>query len=186
MHNQTAQPPHHLTLDAFTKHYFDLFALPFTFNINLEQLEKNYKIQQIKAHPDQFTQKNMQLWATRYLAHLYTAKQTLMHIDKRAIYWCKIHHIELSAQQNALPQTVMAMFDWQEGMQSNSTNPAIIQAIAEHSQFLISNFLTSFAQVQLNISLNTNCNEALNKAKATLQLYVKSLELLENFKRKYL
>jgi Fe-S protein assembly co-chaperone HscB len=98
------------------KNYFEIFSLKPSFQINTDQLQKNFLILQARCHPDQFNQssqsqqKNL---AIQMSATLNQAKSTLENPAKRAAYCTQLCGVDLN-QSKAELAIIQQQFIWQE------------------------------------------------------------------------
>lgn len=103
-----------------TQNYFEIFNFPVQFNIDLNKLQKSYRLIQAEIHPDKFVsaskiEKHQSLIKSTEVNDAY---QTLKDPIKRAKYLIKIN---LKSEQNnsALPPDfLMQQMEWEEHLES--------------------------------------------------------------------
>ncbi len=84
------------------QNYFQIFNLPISFNINLEELEKSYEILQQKNHPDiNLTSSQEYSYKIEFLAKINMAFQTLKKPITRAFYLFQLETNINLQQENA-------------------------------------------------------------------------------------
>jgi len=107
---------------AATRNYFELFQLPALFQLDLEQLDRQYREIQTRVHPDKAahlsdTEKRLALqWATLANEAYRTLKQPL----ERARYLLRIHGVETREEDNtAMPKEfLLEQIEWREELQA--------------------------------------------------------------------
>ena len=69
---------------------FQLFGLPYQFQLDEQQLRHKFLALQQKVHPDQFAQASPQekRLAVQYSTRVNEAYQRLKNPTERAVYWC--------------------------------------------------------------------------------------------------
>ncbi len=102
--------------------YFELFGLSPAFNIDLSQLESNYRKIQSESHPDRFvtapTAEKLESMQTATLANM--AYQTLKHPAGRAKYLLELQGIiAISDANTAMPTDfLMQQMEWREALEN--------------------------------------------------------------------
>ena len=100
------------------QNYFSLFKLLQQFNIDLTQLNANYRVLQSESHPDRYvTASSAEKLRSLQLATLANeAYQTLKNPANRASYLLQLHNIEAAAQTNTtMPADfLMQQMEWHE------------------------------------------------------------------------
>ena len=100
------------------QNHFSLFKLPQQFNIELAQLNANYRVLQSESHPDRYvTATSAEKLRSLQLATLANeAFQILKNPASRASYLLQLHHIEAASQTNtAMPADfLMQQMEWHE------------------------------------------------------------------------
>lgn len=102
------------------QNYFALFQLPQQFELDLAQLDSQYRKLQAEVHPDKFVNaspaERMQSMQMATLAN--EAYQTLKHPTSRARYLLQLQGIATDEENNtAMPADfLMAQMEWREAM----------------------------------------------------------------------
>jgi len=83
-------------MDILRKNYFDLFGLRIDTKIDLDRLEKNYKLLQKKFHPDKYASatNNEKKIALQISSFINDAYKTLSDLPERISYILKINNFE--------------------------------------------------------------------------------------------
>lgn len=103
------------------QNYFDLFELPEQFTVDVSALEIAYRVVQTRVHPDKFVgaadadKRAAVQWAS-YVNQAYT---TLKNPQKRAVYLCELHGVEIKEEQNTAMPTdfLMQQMMWREAVE---------------------------------------------------------------------
>jgi molecular chaperone HscB len=102
------------------QHYFDIFDLPVSFDINKQQLKTSFNAQIIQFHPDKFSDETMRNQAVQNTSLLNTAFNTLDNDLERAAYLLELNNInafdEKDTQMNS--SFLMEMIDLQEALET--------------------------------------------------------------------
>jgi molecular chaperone HscB len=102
------------------QHYFDIFDLPVSFDINKQQLKTSFNAQIIQFHPDKFSDETMRNQAVQNTSLLNTAFNTLHNDLERAAYLLELNNInafdEKDTQMNS--SFLMEMIDLQEALET--------------------------------------------------------------------
>ena len=104
-----------MTLD----NYFNLLALPISFEIDKNKLNDNYHEIQKSIHPDNYANSSdaERRLSVQKTAQVNDALATLKDPLKRAIYLLSLHEIELSAQDNKMdPMFLMEQMELRENL----------------------------------------------------------------------
>jgi len=93
------------------QNYFQIFNLPISFNINLEELEKSYEILQQKNHPDiNSTSSQEYFYKIEFLAKINAAFQTLKKPITRAFYLFQLEtNINLQEENAAIKPNIQLL-----------------------------------------------------------------------------
>jgi len=109
----------HTNIQAKLKqNYFEFFNLPLEYEINLIKLKKSFLAAQTQYHPDKLL--DYKLLANQLSAYTNEAFNTLKNPAQRAIYWCKLHNINIKIQIDIeiLEQTIQ----WHEELEQQEKN----------------------------------------------------------------
>ncbi|SMF97607.1 molecular chaperone HscB [Methylomagnum ishizawai] len=106
---------------AATRDYFELFQLPVSFQLDLDQLDRHYREIQARVHPDKAahlsdSEKRLSLqWAT--LAN--EAYQTLKKPLDRARYLLRLQGVDTAEESNTQMPTefLLEQIEWREELQ---------------------------------------------------------------------
>lgn len=109
-----------------TQSYFELFGLEPKFNVDLVNLESNYRKIQSASHPDRFVTAT----STEKLASMQTATlaneayQTLKSPTLRAAYLLGLQGIDAIAENSTTMPVdfLMQQMEWREAVEDNATN----------------------------------------------------------------
>jgi len=107
-----------------TQNYFEIFNFPVRFNIDLNKLQKSYRIIQSKIHPDKFVsaseiEKKQSLMKSTEINDAY---QTLKNPIKRANYLIKINLQSEIKDTNLPPEFLLQQMEWEEHLESIEEN----------------------------------------------------------------
>ena len=98
--------------------YFELFAVPVDYNIDLATVNKHYLELQRTVHPDRHANASSRdkLMAVQSTAEINDALQTLKHPVKRAEYMLSELGVDIRAEQQTLqdPMFLMQQMEWRE------------------------------------------------------------------------
>lgn len=122
--------------------YFELFAIPVDYNIDLATINKHYLELQRAVHPDRHASSNSRdkLLAVQNAAEINDALQTLKHPVKRAEYMLSELGVDIRAEQQTLqdPLFLMQQMELREELEEleNAADPdaAIAQFEAQIKQ----------------------------------------------------
>jgi molecular chaperone HscB len=136
---------------AATRNFFELFQLPPVFQLDLDQLDRQYREMQARVHPDKAahlsdTEKRLFLqWAT--LAN--EAYSTLKRPLDRARYLLRIHGVDTREEDNtAMPaEFLLEQIEWREELQSAMTlrSPAALDRLSARLRSEMDSLLSSLA-----------------------------------------
>ncbi len=116
----TAMPLLHAGFLEYMQNYFALFQLPQQFELDLTQLDSQYRKLQAEVHPDKFVSaspaERMHSMQMATLAN--EAYQTLKHPTARARYLLQLQGITTDEENNtAMPADfLMAQMEWREAI----------------------------------------------------------------------
>ena len=94
-----------------TQNYFELFALPVTFDIDSQRLSENYRELQKRVHPDKFANASEQerRIAMQQASFINEAQQSLKDPVARASYLLTLHGVELNLEKETTSDTMFLM-----------------------------------------------------------------------------
>jgi len=146
--------------------YFDLFALPHSFSLDLSQLSSAFQALQKTAHPDKFAHASAQeqLLAVQKSATINDAYQTLKNPLKRAEYILLERDTDMPSEQASFQDNffLMHQMELHEMLEELSTADDVDSAVDQARETLDTEFQTLF--IQLEQLLQTHSNEADTKA----------------------
>ena len=129
---------------------FELFHLPTSFDIDLEQLESQYLRLQKQYHPDRFAARtpSEQATAAQQCARINDAYQTLKAPLTRAQYLLEQAGVHLQSEAATFQDTafLMLQMQWQEELEALKTTPAQLPDFAQKIQVQYETHLQSLAQ----------------------------------------
>lgn len=118
--------------------YFELFAIPVDYNVDLATVNKNYLELQRAVHPDRHANASSRdkLLAVQNTAEINDALQTLKHPVKRAEYMLSELGVDIRAEQQTLqdPQFLMQQMELREELEELTTSADPDAAIAQFEQ----------------------------------------------------
>ena len=145
--------------------YFDLFALPNNFELDLAQLSAAFQTLQKTAHPDKFAHASSQeqLLAAQKSATINDAYQTLKNPLKRAEYLLKQRGTEMPAEQASFQDTMFLMrqMELHELLEDLPQAKDVDGAVNEANEILDTEFQTLFCQLQQLIQNNDSASDQL-------------------------
>lgn len=104
----------------FRQNYFDLFGLAQSFQVDIAQLEQQYRALQARVHPDKFAHlpDAEQRMAMQRATLVNEAYQTLRNPLRRARYLLSLHGVNTQEETNtAMPQDfLLAQMEWREAI----------------------------------------------------------------------
>ena len=114
--------------------YFELFAIPVDYNIDLATINKHYLELQRAVHPDRHANASSRdkLMAVQSTAEINDALQTLKHPVKRAEYMLSELGVDIRAEQQTLqdPMFLMQQMELREELEELATTSDPDSAIA--------------------------------------------------------
>ncbi|MFA6013630.1 MAG: Fe-S protein assembly co-chaperone HscB [Gallionellaceae bacterium] len=122
----------------FKDNFFILLSLPVGFQVDLQQLEQNFRALQAQVHPDKFShlpeaerRVSMQ-WSTR----VNEAYQTLRKPIDRARYLLSLQGVDTQEETNtAMPMDfLMQQMEWRESIEAAKTSAQLEALLAELNQ----------------------------------------------------
>ena len=137
----------------FGQNYFELFQLPVTFSIDLEDLENRYFEPHKTSHPDRFVDASDQekRLAVQWTMQINEAYQNLRDPLARAIYLLKQSGIELADNPQMSATFLVQQIELREEIDSIETHPdgseqveALIRSISEQTVELQQQFITAY------------------------------------------
>ena len=158
----------------FTKNHFELFALPVSFDIDTQALERAYRDLLREVHPDRFAaasdaEKRLAAqWAMRANEGYQTLKSPL----KRGRYFLRINGIDTEEETNtAMPvDFLQQQMEWREAVEARSArDEARLDALAAHR---LDEEKIMFETLQLQLSASAMLSAA--------RLTVRKLRFIEN------
>ncbi|MBE0376737.1 co-chaperone HscB [Pseudoalteromonas prydzensis] len=118
--------------------YFELFAIPVDYNVDLATVNKNYLELQRAVHPDRHANASSRdkLLAVQNTAEINDALQTLKHPVKRAEYMLSELGVDIRAEQQTLqdPLFLMQQMELREELEELTTSADPDAAIARFEQ----------------------------------------------------
>lgn len=104
----------------FQQNHFDLFGLAQSFQIDIAQLEQQYRALQTLVHPDKSAHLPdvEQRLAMQRATLVNEAYQTLRNPLRRARYLLSLHGVDIQEENNTLmpPDFLMAQLEWREAV----------------------------------------------------------------------
>lgn len=104
----------------FQQNHFDLFGLAQSFQIDIAQLEQQYRALQTLVHPDRSAHlaDAEQRLAMQRATLVNEAYQTLRNPLRRARYLLSLHGVDIQEENNTLmpPDFLMAQLEWREAV----------------------------------------------------------------------
>jgi molecular chaperone HscB len=121
--------------------YFELLAMPATFQIDKKQLQANFKQKAAQFHPDNNQASN----AIMMFADLNEAYQTLLSNAKRAFYLLQMQGIATNIDSSMQDFDFLSkQLDFQEELE-NATKIETLEALQEQLDALIQQYFDDFA-----------------------------------------
>jgi molecular chaperone HscB len=118
--------------------YFELFAIPVDYNVDLAKVTKNYLELQRAVHPDRHANASSRdkLLAVQNTAEINDALQILKHPVKRAEYMLSELGVDIRAEQQTLqdPLFLMQQMELREELEELTTSADPDAAIAQFEQ----------------------------------------------------
>ena len=115
--------------------YFELFELPFQFELDSAKLTETYRQLQRSVHPDRFAHadEHQQLLAVQKSAQVNDAFETLKHPLSRAVYMLGEKGIDLQIEQKTLqdPAFLMQQMEYREQIEDISEQDDPLDAIED-------------------------------------------------------
>lgn len=106
---------------TLTQDFFTLFGLKQRFNLDLEQLQQQYRELQASVHPDRFVDSGpaQQRLAMQSSARVNEAYQTLRQPVDRARYLLSLNNIDTEEESNTAmpPDFLMMQMEWREAVE---------------------------------------------------------------------
>ena len=138
--------------------YFELFALPVSFDIDLGKLSSAFQALQKTAHPDKFAHASAQeqLLAVQKSATINDAYQTLKNPLKRAEYILSQRGVDMPSEQASFQDSsfLMHQMELHEMLEDLSHDDDADAALEAASEVLDSEYQTLFCQLQQRIQDN--------------------------------
>lgn len=105
----------------FKQNYFDLFDLPFQFEVDLARLSDKYRELQRHSHPDRYADQGEQEQrvAMQASSHLNMAMDTLKHPLPRATYILSLQGIDLNSETDTKMDHgfLFKQMEWRESLE---------------------------------------------------------------------
>ncbi|MEZ5653958.1 MAG: Fe-S protein assembly co-chaperone HscB [Burkholderiaceae bacterium] len=105
--------------------HFEFFALPETFELDLEALEAAYRRVQASVHPDRFANapQAQRRYAMQLASRANEAVRVLREPLSRARYLCELHGVEVGAESNTVmaPEFLELQMSWREALEDART-----------------------------------------------------------------
>ncbi len=153
-----------------SKNFFQLFALPISFDIDMSNLMDAYRSLQKVVHPDHFasgTDKEKRL-SIKMAAHLNEGVDTLKKPVKRAIYLLRLQGIDVDFEKNTAmsPMFLMDQMELREQLEvvGKQADPfvaidVLYERIASMQNARIDDFKAAYNKITNNIdSVGNNSN----------------------------
>ena len=151
------------------QNYFELFQLPVSFDVDVEDLANRHRAIIARVHPDQFAHKSVmeQRVALQWAPFANEAFDTLKSPIARAQYLLKLNAPELAvegARVNLPPEFLMQQMQWREALEEGDTAGVLVEV----------------AQVQTDnqVQLRDAC---VQQDWAKLQTILAQAQFIENF-----
>jgi len=154
-----------------SKNFFQLFALPVSFDINMSKLMDAYRSLQKVVHPDHFasgTDKEKRL-SIEMAAHLNDGVDTLKKPVKRAIYLLKLQGVDVDFEKNTAmsPMFLMDQMELREQLEvvSKQSDPfaaidTLYERIASMQMERIEDFKIAYDRIANDIDSGGNSTNA--------------------------
>lgn len=108
---------------------FDFLALPESFDVDLDALERAYRTVQDRVHPDRFASapQAQRRVAAQMAARANEALTVLRDPLSRARYLCELHGVEVAAESNTAmdPEFLMQQMRWRETLDEARQAPDV-------------------------------------------------------------
>lgn len=144
----------------FSQNYFELFALPVSFEVDLEQLNARYRDLQRQMHPDRYAgagdrEKRLSAqWTTQINAAYGTLKSPL----NRAMYLLELHDLSIAENPDLEPMFLMEQIELREALEEIEANDGPMDKL-DHFKAEVAGVLkglsTEFSQAFDTGELNT-------------------------------
>jgi molecular chaperone HscB len=146
--------------------YFELFKLPFHFELEVAGISNTYRDLQRTVHPDKFANagEHEQLLAVQKSAQVNDAFQTLKHPLRRAEYMLSVQGIDLQIEQKTLQDSafLIQQMELREQLEDIAQLDDPDEQIEAFEQDV--NALTSELYQQLTPMLESSCKVTLENA----------------------
>ncbi len=139
------------------RNYFQLFALPVSFEINRSNLTERYRDLQRKVHPDKFanaTDRERRL-SVQQAALINEAFETLKSPLRRARYLLELHGLAVNDESNTVmdPAFLMQQMEWRESLEEIAAGKdidglaAFIDDVSQQRKGLVNRLGAFFAEI---------------------------------------
>ena len=142
-----------MSKDILHRNFFELFGLPVSYDVNLNQVQQQYMALQKKVHPDNFVngsdqEKRISMQQTSWINE---AQTTLKDPVLRAIYLLKLKGVDFSLENETTMDAafLMQQLEMRERLENikNETNPIDqLDAIAKSVKATTKTMMEKFAQ----------------------------------------
>ena len=143
--------------------YFDLFAIPHSFDVDLAKLSAAFQTLQKTAHPDKFAHASSQeqLIAVQKSATINDGYQTLKNPLKRAEYMLQQRGTDMPSEQASFQDTLFLMrqMELHEMLEDLPHANDIDGAVNEANEVLDSEYQTLFCQLQQLMQDNNQASD---------------------------
>ena len=142
-----------MSKDILTSNFFELFDLPVSYDVDLNQIQQQYMKLQKQVHPDKFAngsdqEKRISMQQT---SKINEAQATLKDPVLRAIYLLKLKEIDFSLENETTMDAafLMQQLEMRERLENikNETDPLdVLDSIAKDVKVSTESMMDSFAQ----------------------------------------
>lgn len=123
------------------QNYFELFQLPVSFDVDVNDLTARHRAVIARVHPDQFANKSAveQRMALQWATFANEAFDALRSPVSRAHYLLKLHAPELAEHEARVPLPpafLMRQMEWREALEDGQSDSVRSEVQAEHAAAL--------------------------------------------------
>ncbi len=151
---------------VLTQNHFELFSLPVSFDLDLQQLSANFRALQQSVHPDRFANASAQekRLSVQRAAQINEAYQTLKSPQRRARYILELQGVVFDDQSNPVmePMFLMQQMELREalsGLKSKANPESELDKILASLKVAKKEILTQLAE-QLNTPETADLDKA--------------------------
>ena len=142
-----------MPIDILNSNFFELFELPVSYEVDLNQVQQQYMVLQKQVHPDKFAngsdqEKRLSMQQTSWINE---AQATLKDPVSRAIYLLKLKGIDINLENETTMDAafLMQQLETRERLENinNESDPlAALDVMAQEIKASTSDMMKSFAQ----------------------------------------